>query len=205
MFDDRLRSIKDIPLRPLVRLAAGARVSPTAVTVVGLIAGLAAAVTAAASHWTPATVLWIVNRLLDGLDGALARATGSGSDAGGYMDILADFVVYAAIPLGIAAGASQAAVWPAAAVLLATCYVNAASWMYLAAILEKRGRYESRRTAVAMPRGFVEGAETIVAYTIALLLPRYAAIVFWLLAVLVLLTATRRAAWWLRETGWTCL
>src|SRR3712207_9415890 len=54
------------------------------------------------------------------------------------------------VPLGLAVGASSSgaeggaggsalAVWQWLASLLASFYVNAASWMYLAALLEKRG------------------------------------------------------------------
>ena len=42
-------------------------------------------------------MLLLLNRLLDGLDGAVARAAGS-TDLGGFLDITMDFLVYSAIP-----------------------------------------------------------------------------------------------------------
>ena len=217
MFDEQLRGCKDRVISPLLWLTVRLRISPTAVTVYGLMTGLAAAVVAGAGLWGVALILWILNRVLDGVDGALARRTGRCGDTGGYLDILADFAVYAALPLGIAVGADGhdptasvvpiESVWPAVAVLLASCYVNAASWMYLAAVLEKRAAVEhnepasARRTAVVMPKGIVEGAETIAFYTAALLVPRHAALLFWILAALVLLTAVQRLSWWLRSAA----
>lgn len=217
MFDEQLRGWKDRVISPLVRLSARLGIGPAAVTASALAIGLSAAVAAGAGRWGLALLLWIMNRVLDGVDGALARSTGRCSDTGGYLDIVADFLVYAALPLGIAFGTggqyptteamSIGSVWPAVAALLAACYVNAASWMYLSAILEKRAaaaRTEpasERRTAVVMPRGIVEGAETIAFYTAALLMPRHAALLFWSLAALVLLTAVQRVSWWLRSAA----
>lgn len=199
MFDDRLRTAKDTLLRPFVRSALVARLSPSTVTVAGLLVGLGAAGAAAGAYWIIATVLWLVNRLLDGLDGALARATDRRTDSGGYVDIVADFVVYAAVPIGIAVGLAGALAWASVAVYLGACYVNAASWMYLSAVIEKRGAAGGAATSVVMPRGIVEGFETILAYVVALLFPYYSPHVFFGLGALVLLTAVRRVVWWLRR------
>ena len=74
------------------------------------------------------------------------------------------------------------------AVLLATFYVNAVSWTYLSALLEKRSAGASRTgelTSIAMPPALVEGAETLVLFTLALLVPRDAPQVFAVMAVAV--------------------
>jgi phosphatidylglycerophosphate synthase len=114
-----------------------------------------------------ALALWLFNRLLDGLDGLIARRSRRSSDAGGYLDIMLDFMIYAALPLAMA-WAEPALAWPTA-VLLGVFYINSASWMYLSALLEKRGAGAEARgeaTSVSMPRGLVEGSETIVFYTL---------------------------------------
>lgn len=55
--------------------------------------------------WYPAALIAIVlNRLLDGLDGALARRRGL-TDAGGFLDIALDFLFYALVPFGFALAA----------------------------------------------------------------------------------------------------
>ena len=110
-------------LEPVAERLTG--VSPTALTGVGLLAGLAAAALAAAGLPLAALALWLLNRLLDGLDGELARAFGRQSDLGGYLDILADFTVYALIPLGLAFADGSPMTYLTLGVMLSVFYVNA--------------------------------------------------------------------------------
>ena len=99
-------------------------------------------------------------------DGAVARHTGL-SDRGGFLDILTDFIVYASLPIGLVAGSASNEPYLALAFMLASFYVNSASWMYLAAILEKRAaRHPKTQTTVVMPTGLIGGFETIIAYGI---------------------------------------
>ena len=77
--------------------------------------------------------------MLDGLDGTLARVPARQTDFGGYLDILLDFAVYTAVPTGLALGLGTAPALAACAVLVGSFFVNAASWMYLSAVLERRG------------------------------------------------------------------
>lgn len=140
-------------------------------------------------------VLWLANRIVDGLDGVVARTTGRTSDTGGYLDMVVDVVVYAAIPLGVAVGKGGTAAWTAAAVLLASFYLNTITWSYLAALLEKRGwgaASKGESTSITMPAGLVEGTETIVAYTLLLALPSAAVAIMGAMAALVLLGAALR-------------
>ena len=48
-----------------------------------------------------AVLCFCLNRLLDGLDGALARIQGP-TERGAFFDITCDFLIYSAIPLGFA-------------------------------------------------------------------------------------------------------
>ncbi|MCK7519029.1 MAG: hypothetical protein MZV64_15540 [Ignavibacteriales bacterium] len=111
------------------------------------------------SAYTPSVPrrVWLCgfrNRVLDGLDGLLARMHDKQSDFGGYVDILTDFVVYAALPIGLVAGSPSNERYLALAFMLASFYVNTASWMYLAAILEKRSaRDPDTQTTIVMPAG----------------------------------------------------
>ena len=114
VIDRALRRRKDVALAPLAR-ALPDGVHPTALTAAAAVPGIGAAFAAGAGAPALAVGLWLLNRLLDGLDGALARRTGRQSDLGAYADILSDVVVYAAIPVGIAAGQGGEAAWIAAA------------------------------------------------------------------------------------------
>ena len=197
MFDHALRRHKDGLLAPVAR-AVPAAVHPSAITALALVPGLGAAAAAALGAPLVALALWLANRVLDGLDGTLARRRGLQSDTGAYADILLDVVVYAAIPLGLAAADGGRGAYAAAAVLLASFYVNAVSWAYLSALLERRGAgaaARGERTAVTMPPGLVEGAETVVLFALALALPALSVPLMWAMAAAVAAGAGQRALW----------
>lgn len=199
MFDTELRSLKDRVLAPLVR--ALEPVSPTALTGAALAVGLGCAGAAALGWPLVALGLWVVNRVLDGLDGLVARRFGKTSDRGGYLDLVFDFVVYAAVPLGLAWDAADPGVWAACAFLLGAYYVNAVSWLALSALEEKRraGAPAQRETSLAMPRGLVEGFETVVLYLAFFLWTDGLVWLFAAGAVLVLASAALRVVWALRR------
>jgi phosphatidylglycerophosphate synthase len=197
MVDKMLREPKELLLTPLVR-GPILHIHPIAVTLLAAAVGLAAAVTAWQGAYLAALALWGLNRVLDGLDGTLARVAGRQSDLGAYLDIVLDHVVAAALAIGLALAAGTPDALLAAAALLASFYVNGATWMYLAALLEKRragAAARSELTSVTMPSGLIEGAETIVFYTLFLLLPGALVPLFWLMAALVFATAGQRIAW----------
>lgn len=197
MFDRVIRPVKDAALAPLAR-AIGASVSPMAITGVAFAAGLGSAGAAYAGEWNLALVLWALCRILDGLDGVHARMHRRESSFGGYVDILLDFIVYASIPIAIAAHARTEAITFAALLLVASFYVNAASWMYLSALLEQRQQGAAARgevTAVTMPPGVIGGTETIAFYVAFFLWPASQRPLFLVMAALVLLTAILRVFW----------
>jgi phosphatidylglycerophosphate synthase len=199
MLDGPLRPLKDRVLGPLVR-GPLRTVSPLAVTAVALAAALGAGVAAWSSAPGVAVGLWLLSRLADGLDGAVARHQNRAGDRGGLVDIVADTIGYAIVPLGIAAGIDTRQAWVVVAVLLATFYVNAVSWTYLAALLEKRAAgadATGATTSTIMPRGLVEGTETILFFTLALAWPAAAPALLAAMAAAVAVTVAERL-WWSR-------
>lgn len=197
MFDHWLRQVKDRLFAPVAG-GIGRWIHPNVISLLALLAGLACAALAARGATVAAFSVWWLNRTLDGLDGSVARAAHRQSDFGGYLDVVLDFVVYAAVPLGLVIGAPTREAWSAVAFLLATFYVNAASWLYLASILEGRNQGASARgelTTVHMPPGLIAGTETVLLYSLFLLLPMYAAQLFWLMGGLVLANVGLRLGW----------
>jgi phosphatidylserine synthase len=139
VFDPVLRRLKDRILNPVALALPG--VSPGALTALGLVVGLGSAYGAWHGRFGLALALWLANRILDGLDGAVARVHGKATDFGGYIDLVADFVVYGAVPAAIALRpGADPALAAAAVVLLATFYVNTVSWTVASALLEKRAQ-----------------------------------------------------------------
>ncbi len=203
MLDLYLRPVKERLLKPLA-LALGDGVAPMTVTLLAFVAGVGASVFAARAMMGGALACWIINRFLDGLDGTLARTQHAQSDLGAYVDVLLDFVVYAAIPVGLVLGAPSAerpSLGIVALVMVSSFYVNAASWMHLSALLERRGVGAQARgelTSVTMPDGLIGGTETIVFYTLFLLLPAHLGGLFMLMTVLVTVTILQRLLWSVR-------
>lgn len=165
--------------------------SPLTITMVGFGLGLTAAWCASQGAFVAAFVLFWLGRLCDGLDGAVARLTGKQTALGGYLDLMCDFVVYAAIPIAVWWALKPAYAEVALIAMLAAFYVNAASWMLLAAIVEHR----PSTTTVAMPVGLIEGFETLIAYSLMLLVPTAQLWIFAVFAVLVAATALQRILW----------
>ena len=196
MFDHLLRGLKDRLLMPLAMLLRG--VSPNLLSVVALVFGLGAAVAAARGAWGVGLALWIANRVTDGLDGTVARATNRQTDFGGYLDILLDFVVYAAIPLGFAIQSADRLVLLGAVALEGIFFVNACSWMYLSAVLEKRAsgaRVTGELTTVTMPPALVAGFETVVFFALFYLFPTRLPTLFALMTALVGVNVVQRLLW----------
>ncbi len=196
MVDKNLRRPKELLMAPLAGPLRA--IHPNIVTGIACLFGLACAFAAAQGAYGVAVGLWIVNRILDGLDGTLARLSGKQSDLGGYLDIVLDTVVYAAIPLGLAFSVGTQGAFLALALLLASFYINGATWMYLAALLEKRNSgaaAQGELTTITMPGGLIEGAETVLLFSLFLLLPNLLVPLFTLMAALTMFTAVQRVFW----------
>lgn len=195
MKDAMLRSHKDRLLEPVAQsLLAG--ISPNLISFLALVPGLLAALAVVQGHLAAGLILWLFNRLLDGLDGLAARVHDKKGDLGGYLDLLLDFLVYLAVPIAfVVREPTPAHLWALIA-LLASYQINTLSWTLLSALLEKRRAGDAARlTSVEMPAGLIEGAETMVFYTLFFLLPGHILWLFSLMAVLVFFTAAQRV-WW---------
>lgn len=175
-------------------------VSAGGLTALGLLAGIGACVAAATSSWDAALVLWLLNRLLDGLDGALARQRGA-TELGGLLDFLADFVVYSGFVVGVAIAQPTARL--ACVVLLATYLINNVALLSFSSVIERLGLDLGDERSLRLTTGLAEGAETIVVYVLFCLLPGSSAGIAWGFSGLVALTAIQRvaqAAWILRDS-----
>ena len=199
MYDHILRRPKQIVYQPLARRIP---IPPNIITLVGLLPGVAAALACLGGFFQVALWLWLLNRLLDGLDGEVARAQDKQTDLGGYLDILADLLVYASIPVALAIYWNNSWVWCCCSLMLMSFYLNIGSWMYLSSILEKIGlgaEETGESTSVCMPRGLVEGAETVLFFTLFLVFPSKAALLFGVFCFLTFLGAALCVRWAVSE------
>ena len=195
MRDIVLRKQKDRVLTPLASRYFSA-IHPNWVSATALLFGLAAAIAVWQQAYWLGLGLWILNRILDGLDGVIARTHDKQSDFGGYLDLFLDFIVYLAIPLAFVAAQPTAMTFWAALALLSAFVLNLLSWTTLSAILEKRQALDTgRQTTIEMPTGIIEGTETVILYSLFFIVPDYVAVLFGAMAVLTLLTAVQRVRW----------
>lgn len=194
MLDSHLRPIIDPPLDRMGARLARRGVSANAVTLAGMALGLAAAGAIVAGLFVLALGLILASRLADGLDGAVARSRGV-TDFGGFLDIVADYVFYAAIPLAFVV-LDPAANGVAGAFLLLSFYVNGGSFLGFAVLAEK-ARMRSERHGVKtlyFTGGLLEGTETILFFVALCLFPAWFAPLAWVFGALCLVTALARVA-----------
>lgn len=159
MLDAAARRLIDPPLSRLGRQLAAVGLSANAMTVAGFSIGL---LSFPALIWQAdglALTFIVMNRLADGLDGAIARARGP-SDLGGFLDIVLDFIFYASVPVAFAIGRPEQAL--AAAILVFSFIGTMASFLAFAIIAAKHGITTSHRGAKSIYYlgGLAEGSET---------------------------------------------
>jgi phosphatidylglycerophosphate synthase len=195
MKDGVLREQKDRVLEPVAQRFFSS-VSPNLISFIALVPGLLSAAAIVQGELAWGIGFWLLNRVLDGLDGVVARIHDKQSDFGGYLDLLLDYVVYLAIPIAFVIAAPTPAHFWTLIGLLAAYQINSLSWTLLSSLLEKRqSAAVERLTSIEMPAGLIEGAETVVFYTLFFLLPAYIPWLFGVMAALVVVTAIQRV-WW---------
>jgi phosphatidylglycerophosphate synthase len=148
--------------------------------------------------------MWLFSRAMDGLDGPLARrrraaAQGNvdeshGSEAGGFLDITADFAVYGATVVGVAIGVtSQYGVdWLPFLLVLLAYYLNGTAFLAFSSIAERTGRQREDGRSLSFFGGLAEGTETVVVHSLWLVLPAHAGVIATVWAAVVGVSAAQR-------------
>ncbi len=171
MLDAWMRRRIDTPLDRLGRPLAAAGLRANQVTLLGFIAGVAAVPLLAVEAYWPALVLILLNRLADGLDGAIARNTQT-TDLGGYLDIICDFLVYSGVVFGFALARPEANALPAAFLILSFVGTGS-SFLAYAVVATKRGVTTKIRghKSFYYLGGLTEGTETFALFVLLCLFP----------------------------------
>jgi phosphatidylglycerophosphate synthase len=192
MLDGVMRRLIDPLTGSLARRIAARGVKADQLTLAGFVLGLACAAAIALRWDIAALVLLAMSRVLDGLDGAVARATRI-TDRGGFMDITCDFIFYGVVPLAFALRDPTANALPAA-VLLAAFYANGASFLAFSAIAAKRGMTSEKRgpKSLYFTTGLTEGTETIALFAAFILFPGHFPLLALPFAVLCIITCLSR-------------
>ena len=167
------------------------------ITVAGFSIGIFAAISIANGAYLTGAIALFTSRLLDALDGAVARMTRA-TDQGGFLDIALDFLFYASIPLAFAFADPLNNALPAA-VLLAAFIGTATSFLAFAAIAAKRGL-----NSLAYPDksfyflgGLTEATETLAFFAAMCFWPEHFPTLAYVFSALCAVTVATRL-WW----GW---
>jgi phosphatidylglycerophosphate synthase len=198
MIDAAILPVQRAVLEPPAQWLAVRGVSADVLTLIGFGIGLLAIPALAMGWFWTALALILLNRLADGLDGAVARAGGRATDRGAFLDIALDFVFYALVPLGFALADPVANALPAA-VLIAAFVGSGSSFLAFAAIAGKRGLTSANYPAKGIHYlgGLTEGAETIAFFVAICLLPElFPMLAYVFAAACVVTTVTRWHQGW---------
>ena len=97
MLDRPARRLVDPLLNGIADRCVAWGFSANQMSTAGFLVGMAAAVAVAREQYLLGLLLLLINRLADGIDGAIARKSVP-TDFGAYLDIVFDFILYAAVP-----------------------------------------------------------------------------------------------------------
>ncbi len=171
---DRL-SIKVIrwPLTQSAKVLDSFGATANQITLTGFLLGCLAFPALILEEYLWALLFISLNRIFDGLDGALARKQGI-SDAGGFLDISLDFLFYSLIPFGfVLANPEQNAI--AGAFLIFSFIGTGTSFLAFAVMAGKRGIENPvyKNKSLYYMSGLTEGTETISCFVLFCLLPNH--------------------------------
>jgi phosphatidylglycerophosphate synthase len=194
MFDSQIRPIIDPASDRVGRVFADLGLTANMITVIGAGFGVLAFISLCAGQFMLALGLIVLNRICDGLDGAVARYKGA-TDLGGYLDIVFDFIFYAIVPLGFAINDPINAL--PAAVLIVSFVGTGTSFLAFAILAEKRGMSTDIRGQKSLYYlgGLTEGAETIAVLVVMCILPQYFTAFAYGFAALCWITTVTRIYW----------
>ncbi len=192
MFDKRAIQLLHSPLKQSATWLNQYEIKPDWVTCVGFLIGIMTLPALIFENYLLALVFILMNRIADGIDGALARIQGT-TDAGGFLDIVFDFLFYSLVPLGfVMANAEQNGL--AGALLIFAFIGTGVSFLAFAAMAGKRGIqdpiYENK--SLYYMTGLTEGTETIVCFVLFCLFPVYFPIIAYSFAAMCGVTVVSR-------------
>lgn len=190
MLDEQLRHSAKRVYRPLVAVLARLGVTANGLTFFGLLIGVGCLVATAQGHNLLGLSLWLLNRLVDGLDGEVARARDEAGDRGTFWDLNADFFMYGGLVVALAVQHEHARL--PLVVLLGTYYLNGSVFLCLSSLLERRGAERGSERGLHFHRSLTEGFETIVYGTVVLAWPATVVPATWVFAGMVAVSVVQR-------------
>lgn len=192
MIDARLLPLQRRLTRPPAALLHRLNVPPDYITLIGFALGILAFAAIAMQAYLTGLALIALNRIADGLDGAVARLD-TPTDRGAFLDIALDFVFYALVPLGFALADPTENALPAA-ILIFAFVGSGSSFLAFSVLAEKRGlsARDYPTKGIHYLGGLTEGFETILFFVAFSLWPQAFPVLAYIFAAAALITTLTR-------------
>ena len=173
MLDGAVKKVLAPVFNEIARHLVKTGISANVVTLTAVVVGLAVLIPLALQNYLIALALIIANRLLDTLDGAVARHKGI-TDLGGFYDVVGDFIFFGAVVLGFALADTEANALAAAWLLFAFMGAEA-SFLAYAALAEKHHFHTDShgQKSIFFLGGRVDEVETVTAFVLACIFPSW--------------------------------
>jgi phosphatidylglycerophosphate synthase len=192
MFDRWSLKIIKPPLKLVAKVLSNKGIKADQVTLTGFCLGILAVPAIAMNAYALGLLFIVLNRVFDGLDGELARQS-KPTDRGAYLDIVLDFIFYAAVVFAFALANPESNALPAAALLFA--FMGTGSSFLAFAIMAERLNLNSMtypNKGFYYLNGITEGTETIAFFVLMCLFPTYFPLLAWVFFVLCIITTVTR-------------
>jgi len=180
------------PLAHLAKIIHKNKGSADQVTLLGFLIGLLAFPAIVYQQYYLALLFIAINRLFDGLDGALARIQGI-TDSGGFLDITLDFLFYSLVPFAfVIANPENNAV---AGAFLIFSFIGTGSSFLAFAVMASKQNIENpvyKHKSLYYISGLTEGTETIACFILLCLFPQHFNSIAYSFALLCWITTSTR-------------
>lgn len=208
MLDHLIRPLINTPLESIAKHLVKLKLTPNHLTILGFISGLISIFLLANNGPIFALLFILCNRLLDGLDGAMARVNQNNlnnnhnPDFGGYLDIVCDFIFYAGamFAFGYNGYNNNNLDTLLAASFLVFSFIGTTNSFLAYAILAAKNNINTHKRGIKAfyhLGGICEGTETFIVLVLICLIPSWFNIICYTFGILCWITTISRVycAW----------
>ena len=190
MIDNHFRKVMPKMVDPIIKILMKLRVKPNQVTVFAFLVSSSSVWFVLNNYFILAALIWWTGRILDGMDGILARASKTTSSFGAYLDIVLDMAAYSLFIVGLSIRFPELQFnWILILGLYVLCITSALSF---GSLLGEKEIKDNR--GLKFGAGLAEAGETGIAYTLFMIFPKHIAILSLIWIGVLLITVLARTS-----------